>query len=81
MKNGTFVSQGKYIKDMIKKFGLEEAMSIHTSMGTNGHLDLDSSGDMVDQKLYRSMIGSLLYVTASRPDVMFSVCMCVRFQV
>ena len=43
-------------------------------MGTNGNLDSDASGNMVDQKLYRSMIGSLLYVTASRPDVMFSVC-------
>ena len=65
---------------MVKKFGLEEAKAIHTPMSTNGHLDLDSSGNMVDQKLYRSMIGSLLYVTASRPDVMFSVCMCARFQ-
>ena len=49
-------------------------------MGTNAHLDSDASGNMVDQKLYRSMIGSLLYVTASRLDVMFSVCMCARFQ-
>ena len=49
-------------------------------MGTNGNLDSDASGNMVDQKLYRSMIGSLLYVTASRPDVMFSVCMCAIFQ-
>jgi hypothetical protein len=49
-------------------------------MGTSGSLDSDKSGNMVDQKLYRSMIGSLLYVTASRPDVMFSVCMCARFQ-
>jgi hypothetical protein len=59
---------------------IEEDKAIHTPMGTNGHLDLDSSGNMVDQKLYRSMIGSLLYVTASRLDVMFSVCMCARFQ-
>ena len=49
-------------------------------MGTNEHLDSDASGNMVDQKLYRSMIGSLLYVTASRLDVMFSVCMCAGFQ-
>ena len=74
MKNGTFVSQGKYIRDMMKKFGLQDAKSIATPMGTNGHLDSDASGNMVDQKLYRSMIGSLLYVTASRPDDMFSVC-------
>jgi len=77
---GTFVSQGKYIKDMLKKFGMNEAKAISTPMGTNGNLDSDASGNMVDQKLYRSMIGSLLYVTTLRPDVMFSVCMCVRFQ-
>ena len=49
-------------------------------MGINENLDSDASGNMVDQNLYRSMIGSLLYVTASKPDVMFSVCMCARFQ-
>jgi len=80
LKNGTFVSQGKYIKDMLKKFGMDNAKSISTPMGTNGSLDSDTSGNMVDQKLYRSMIGSLIYVTASRPGVMFSVCMCARFQ-
>ena len=63
LKNGTFVSQGKYIKDMLKKFGMNESKSISTSMGTNGNLDSDASGNMVDQKLYRSMIRSLLYVT------------------
>jgi hypothetical protein len=77
MKNGSFVSQSKYIKDMLKKFRVDEAKEISTHMGTNRNLD---SGNMVDQKLYRSMIRSLLYVTASRPDVMFSVCMCARFQ-
>jgi hypothetical protein len=49
-------------------------------MGTNKNLESDASGNMVDQKMYRSMIRSLLYVTASRLDVMFSVCMCARFQ-
>ena len=68
MKNGTFVSQGKYIKDILKRFGKNEAKAICTPMGTNGNLDSDASGNMVDQKLYRSMIGSLLYVTASRLD-------------
>jgi hypothetical protein len=79
MKNGTFVSQGKYIKDMLKKFGMNEAKPISTPMVTNGNLDSDASGNMVDQKLYRPMIRNLLYVTASRLDVMFSVCMCARF--
>jgi len=80
LKDGTFVSQGKYIKDMLKKFGMYDAKSISTPMGTNGSLDSGTSGNMVDQKLYRSMIGSLLYVTSSRSDVMFSVCMYARFQ-
>ena len=80
LKNGTFVSQGKYIKDMLKKIGMNEAKAISTPMGTNINWDSDANGNMVDQKLYQSMIGSLLYVSASRPDVMFSVCMCVRFQ-
>ena len=65
---------------MIKKFGMSDSKAISTPIGTNDNLDSDASGNMVDQKLYRSMIGSLLYVTTSRPDVMFSVCMCARFQ-
>jgi hypothetical protein len=69
------MSQGKYIKDMLKKFGMNEEKPISTPMGTNGNLDSDASGNMVDQKLYRSIIGSLLYVTTSRLDVIFIVCM------
>jgi hypothetical protein len=64
LKNGIFVYQDKYIKDMLKKFGMEDAKDIITPMGTNGSLDSDASGNMVDQTMYRSMIGSLLYVTA-----------------
>ena len=59
MKNGTFVSQGKYSKDMLEKFGMNEAKPISTPLGTNGNLNSDASGNMVDQKLYRSMIGRL----------------------
>ena len=65
---------------MLKKFEMDDAKAISTPMGTNGSLDNGASGNMVDQKMYRSIIGSLLYVTVSRPDVMFSVCMCARFQ-
>jgi hypothetical protein len=79
LKNDTFVSQHKYIKEMLKKFGMNESKAISTPMRTNDNLDSDASGNMVNQKLYRSMIGSLLYVTASRPDVIFSVRMCARF--
>jgi hypothetical protein len=59
---------------------MKYAKPIKTPMGTNGYLDLDTEGKSVDQKVYRSMIGSLLYLCASRPDVMLSVCMCARFQ-
>jgi hypothetical protein len=80
LKDGIFVSQDKYIKDMLKKFDMIDSKAISTPKGTNDNLDSDASGNMMDQKLYRSMIGSLLYVTASMLDVMFSVCMCARFQ-
>jgi hypothetical protein len=66
---------------MIKKFGMNDSKTISIPMGTNDNLDSDASENLVDKKLYRFMIGSLLYVTASRLDVMFSVCMCARFQV
>jgi hypothetical protein len=65
---------------ILNKFGMKDAKPIKTPMGTNGHLDLDTRGKTVDQKVYRSMIGSLLYLCASRPDIMLSVCMCARFQ-
>ena len=80
LKEGTFICQTKYIKDMLKKFDMENAKPIKTPMQTNGHLDLNGEGKSVDQKVYRSMIGSLLYLCASRPDIMLSVCMCARFQ-
>jgi hypothetical protein len=60
VKDGTFISQTKYTRDILKKFGMENAKPIKTPMGTNGHLDLDMGGTSVDQKVYRSMIGSLL---------------------
>jgi hypothetical protein len=59
---------------------MKNAKSIKTPMGTNGHLDLNIGGKSVDQKVYRSMIGFLLYLCASRLDIMLSVCMCARFQ-
>jgi hypothetical protein len=80
LQEGTFISQTKYIQDTLKKFGMKNDKPIKTPMGTNGHLDLDTGGKSVHQKVYRSMIGSLLYLCASRPDIMLSVCMCARFQ-
>jgi hypothetical protein len=58
---------------------MKDVKPIKTPMGTNGHLDLDTGGNSIDQKVYQSMIGSLLYLCASRPDIMFFVCMCARF--
>jgi hypothetical protein len=80
LKKGTFICQTKYTKDMLKKFDMENAKHIKTPMPTKRHLDLNEDGKAVDQKVYRSMIGSLLYLCASRPDIILSVCMCARFQ-
>jgi hypothetical protein len=79
LQEGTFSSQTKYIQDILKKFRIKNAKPIKTPMGTNGHLDLDTGGKSVDQKVYQSIIGSLLYLCASRQDIMLSVCMCARF--
>jgi hypothetical protein len=80
VKDGSFISQMKYTRDILKKFDMDKAKPIKTPMGTNGHLDLDMGGTSVDQKVYRSMIESLLYLYASRSDIILSVCMCARFQ-
>jgi hypothetical protein len=80
LQEGTFISQTKYIQDILTKFGMKDAKPIKTHMGTNGHLDLNTRGKSIDQKVYRSMIGYLLNLCASRPDIMLSVCMCARFQ-
>jgi hypothetical protein len=61
LQEGTFISQTKYTQDILTKFGMKDAKPIKTPMGTNGHLDLDTGGKSVDQKVYRSRIGSLLY--------------------
>jgi hypothetical protein len=79
-KEGTFICQTKYIRDMLKKFDMDKAKPIKIPMRTNGHLDLNEEGKSVDRKVYRSMIDSLLYLCVSRPDIMLSVCMCARFQ-
>ncbi|WVZ83194.1 LOW QUALITY PROTEIN: hypothetical protein U9M48_030364 [Paspalum notatum var. saurae] len=80
LKEGTFLCQAKYTQDILKKFGMENAKPSKTPMVVNGHKELNKEGNNVDQKLYRSTIGSLLYLCASRPDIMLSVCMCARFQ-
>jgi hypothetical protein len=65
---------------MLKKFDMVNAKPIKTPMPTNGHLDLNDEEKVVDTKIYRSMIGSLLYLCASRPDIMLSVCIALDFK-
>jgi transposase InsO family protein len=79
-QEGTFVHQGKYTIDVLKKFDMADAKPISTPIPTSAALDADEDGESVDQKEYRSMIGSLLYLTATRPDIHFVVCLCARFQ-
>lgn len=78
--NGTFISQSKYTKELIKKYGMEKGKAFGTSMSPSTYLEIDIPGKDVDEKIYRGMIDSLLYLSTSRSDIMFSVCKCVRFQ-
>jgi hypothetical protein len=80
VENETFISQTKYTCGILKKFGMNKAKPIKTHMGTNVHLDLDMGDTLVDQKVYHSIIDSLLYLCTSRIDIMLSVCMCANFQ-
>lgn len=75
-----FISQEKYLKEMLKRFKMEECKPVSTPMVTRCKLSKDDSSENVDQTLYRSMIGSLLYATATRPDIMHVVCQVGRFQ-
>ncbi|GJT10204.1 putative ribonuclease H-like domain-containing protein [Tanacetum coccineum] len=79
--NGIFISQDKYVADMLKKFDLTRVKTAINLMETKMALPKDEEADEVDVYLYRSMIGSLMYLTAFRPDIMFAVCACSRFQV
>jgi hypothetical protein len=78
-KEGTFVHQVKYTKDILKKFRMDDLKALSTPMSTTTTLDGDEDGEPVDQKEYGSMIGSPLYLTTTRPDIQFSVCLCARF--
>jgi hypothetical protein len=80
LSRGTFINQSKYISDLLNKFDMKDTMSARTPMSSTTQLNADLSGKSVDQKNYRGIIGSLLYLTASRPDIMYSTCVCARFQ-
>nr|GEW29708.1 putative ribonuclease H-like domain-containing protein [Tanacetum cinerariifolium] len=79
--NGIFISQDKYVAKILRKFGLTDGKSASTPIDTEKPLLKDPDGEDVDVYTYRSMIGSLIYLTSSRPDIMFAVCACARFQV
>ena len=80
-EDGIFIIQSKYVKELLKKFDMEDSSPANTPISTTTKLDLDPKGKKVDQKVYRGMVGSLLYLTASRrPYIMFATCLCARFQ-
>ncbi|GJY12370.1 putative ribonuclease H-like domain-containing protein [Tanacetum coccineum] len=80
-EDGIFISQDKYVAEILKKFNYSDVKSASTLVDLEKPLVKDGDADDVDVHLYRSMIGSLMYLTASRPDIMFAVCACARFQV
>ncbi|GJY35139.1 retrovirus-related pol polyprotein from transposon TNT 1-94 [Tanacetum coccineum] len=80
LEDGIFFNQSKYVKEMLKKFGLEDSKPIKTPMSSETKLTRDEDGEPIDDTKYRGMIGSLLYLTASHPNIMFSICLCARFQ-
>ncbi|GJY13884.1 putative ribonuclease H-like domain-containing protein [Tanacetum coccineum] len=79
--DGIFISQDKYVAEILKKFDFMNVKTASTPIETQRPLTKDAEATDVDVYLYRSMIGSLMYLTASRPDIMFAVCNCLRFQV
>ncbi|WVZ52637.1 hypothetical protein U9M48_003677 [Paspalum notatum var. saurae] len=77
---GTFVHQAKYTKGILKKFDMGDSKPMTSPMSTNTALDVDEDGEAVDQKEFRGTIGSLLYLTATRPDIQFAVYLCAHYQ-
>jgi hypothetical protein len=80
MKEGIFIHQAKYMKDLMKKFNKAELKPVSTPMSTAATLDPDENGEAIDLREYRSMIGSLLYLMVTRPDIQFVVCLYICFQ-
>ncbi|XP_069149360.1 uncharacterized mitochondrial protein AtMg00810-like [Solanum lycopersicum] len=78
--NGISIYHEKYIKELLKKFNMFDSKPIDTPMGTNSKMIVEESDPLVNQTMYRGIIRSLLYLTASRPDIVYSVGMCARFQ-
>ena len=79
-KDGIFINQTKYAGDILKKFGMDGVKSSKTPMSSTTKLNKDENGKPVDEKCFRGTIGSLLYLMASSPNIMFSTCLCAHFQ-
>ena len=73
---GIYINQAKYARNLVKRFRLDKATHARTPMAANAKLTNDPSGESIDVTLYRSMIGCLLYLTTSRPDIAFNVDVC-----
>nr|GEV13524.1 uncharacterized mitochondrial protein AtMg00810-like [Tanacetum cinerariifolium] len=80
-QDGIFISQDKYVAEILRKYGFTKVKNASTPMKTKKPLLKDKDGEEVDVHMYRSMIGLLMYLTSSRPDIMFAVCACARYQV
>ena len=80
MNSGIYINQAKYARNLVKRFGLDNVAHAKTPMAANAKLTNDPSGESVDVTLYKSMIGCLLYLIASRPNITFSVGVCSGFQ-
>nr|GFA74199.1 hypothetical protein [Tanacetum cinerariifolium] len=78
--SGIFINQAKYTLEILHKHGMDKGQSIGTPMAMKPKLDADLSGNPVDQTDYRSKIGSLMYLTSSKPDIVQAVCFCARYQ-
>nr|GEZ50478.1 retrovirus-related Pol polyprotein from transposon TNT 1-94 [Tanacetum cinerariifolium] len=77
---GIFLNQSKYDYEIVKKYGMLSSDSVDTPLVKKSKLDEDLQGKPVDAILYRGMIGSLMYLTSSRPDLTYAVCLCARYQ-
>ncbi|GJW92585.1 retrovirus-related pol polyprotein from transposon TNT 1-94 [Tanacetum coccineum] len=77
---GIFINQSKYASEIVKKYGMLTSDSVDTPTVEKSNLDEDLQGKPVDATLYRGMIGSLMYLTSSRPDLIYVVCLCARYQ-
>ena len=79
-EDGIFISQAKYVKELLKKFKLEDSSHAKIPIATATKLDHDPKGKRIKLSLFRGIIESLFYLTASGPDIMFATCLCARFQ-